>query len=90
MSYDYSIRKQLKNAEGKRLLEKTLLEYSKYIIQHLEEDPTLLIELLEKLEITEEEFYEYISGDKKGNIALYDQALCLTKQLINEKKQKLI
>ena len=77
------IRKQLKNAEGKRLLEKTLLEYSKDIIQALEENPALLSEILYKLEITEEEFYDYISGDKKGNISLYDQALCLTKQKTN-------
>lgn len=74
------INNQLKTAKGKRLLEKTLLEYSKEIIKVLEEQPEILPELLEILQISEEDFFEYLSGDKKANITLYDQTLCLVKK----------
>lgn len=85
MNNNYLIKKQLKNAEGKRLLEKIILEYSKDIIKGLEDQPNKLPELLENLEISEEAFFGYISGDKKGNITLYDQALCLIKKKSKEK-----
>lgn len=67
--------RNLKNANGKRLLEKTRLEYSKEIIAVIQTNPQILPELLEYLDLTEEEFYSYISGDTQGNIALYDTAL---------------
>lgn len=73
------IKKQLKNAKGKRLLEKTKLEYSKEIITELEKNPSLLDKILTDLELTEIEFFSYISGEKNANITLYDQALTLTK-----------
>ena len=41
----------------------------------LEEQPDNLLELLDLLEITDKELYAYLSGDKIGNITLYDQAL---------------
>lgn len=75
MSNENLIKKNLKNAEGKRLYKKTLLEYSREIIENLNESPEKLPELLDLLEVTEEDFYAYLSGDKTGNIALYDQAL---------------
>ena len=79
------IKKQLKNVEGKRLLTKTILEYSKEIIISLESNPELLISVLNELEISEEDFFAYLSGEKKGNITIYDQALSLIK--IKNKKQ---
>ena len=75
MNPNKTIIKKLNNAEGKRLLEKTKLEYSKEIINKLKENPSDLLELLEILELPEELFYKYISGDEKGNIVIYDQAL---------------
>jgi len=80
------ILKNLKNAEGKRLLEKTKLEYSKEIIKELQKNPQIFQDLIEYLEITEEEFYAYISGDLKGNISIYDAAL---NQGIKLNKQKI-
>ena len=74
-----NIKKQLKNVEGKRLLTKTILEYSKEIIISLESNPDLLTPVLDELEITEEDFFAYLSGEKKGNITIYDQALSLIK-----------
>lgn len=71
--------KKLKNAKGKRLLEKILLEYSKEIIDILEQNPNVLIQILDELEITQEDFFAYISGEKEGNITLYDQALSLVR-----------
>ena len=79
MNNNINIMKQLKNAKGKRLLEKNILEYSKEIITNLEREPKKLIEILDELEITEEDFFAYISGEKKANITLYDQTLSLVK-----------
>lgn len=84
MNDNVMLRKQLKNAEGKRQLAKTLLEYSKEIINELNNNPESIIELLDELEISETEFFSYISGDVKGNISFYNQTL----YLIKEKKFK--
>ena len=75
--------KKLKNAEGKRMLTKIILEYSKEIITILEKNPEILIQVLDELELTEDDFLAYLSGDKKGNITLYDQTLCLVKNKTN-------
>lgn len=82
--------KKLKNAEGKRLLTKTILEYSKEIIIILEKRPEMLNQILDELELTEEEFFAYLSGDKKGNITLYDQTLCLIKNKTNYINNKIL
>jgi len=82
MNNKIDITKKLKNAEGKRLLEKNALEYSKEIIVALEKNPEIITQILDDLEITEEEFFAYLSGEKKGNITLYDQTLCLVKEKI--------
>ena len=37
----------------------------------------------EEGELTEDDFLAYLSGDKKGNITLYDQTLCLVKNKTN-------
>ena len=79
MNNNINIMKQLKNAKWKRLLEKNIIEYSKEIITNLEREPKKLIEILDELEITEEDFFAYISGEKKANITLYDQTLSLVK-----------
>lgn len=80
MNNEIDIIKKLKNAEGKRLLEKNALEYSKEIITELSKEPEFLIQILNELELTEEDFFAYLSGEKKGNITLYDQTLCLVKE----------
>ncbi len=69
------IERQLKNAEGKRLLEKTRLEYSNEIISLLKKNPVDLYPLLDTLELTIDDFMKYLSGELKGNIVLYDQTL---------------
>ena len=76
--------KQLKNAKGKRMLEKIILEYSKEIIDGLVNNPDILFQVLDNLEITEEDFFSYLSGEKKGNIAVYDQALLLVRKRIKD------
>lgn len=65
----------LKNADGKRLNTKTILEYAKEISENLQKYPEELPELLEILEIIEEDLYLYLSCEKKADITLYDQAL---------------
>ena len=36
--------------------------------------------MAQNMEITEQELFDYLTGNKKGNIALYDQILTLTKK----------
>ena len=90
MKKEIEQKKYLKNIEGKRLLEKTYLEYSLEILKQLEKNPTIISEVLSELEITEKEFIDYLSGKTSANITLYDQALTLVKaknknSLINRK-----
>lgn len=80
MKEKFQKQNELKNARGKRLLEKTFLEYSLEIIRELEQNPMILPQILDELEITEIEFMEYISGKNSANITMYDQALTLVKR----------
>lgn len=79
MNNKIDVMKKIKNAKGKRLLEKVLLEYSREIINILENNPDMLIQILDELEITEEDFFACISGEKRENITLYDQTLSLVR-----------
>lgn len=94
MMEEKNLRKQLKNARGRRLLEKTKLEYSRKIIESLEKDYSLFEEILNELEITEQEFLGYISGDIEANVTFFDQVLVIiNKKIGNEddtSKKKLI
>ena len=78
-------RKKLRNAKGKRLYEKTILEYSREIILELENAPSLLPDLLKELELDEDDFFSYISGNQQANITLYDQTLCLIRKKTSKK-----
>ena len=75
MNKNFDTVRNLKNADGKRLNTKTILEYAKEISENLKQHPEYLQELLEILEISEEDLYLYLSCDKKANVTLYDQAL---------------
>ncbi len=87
MSTENLTKQNLKNIEGTIQLAKTKLEYAKEIAKCLGEQPERLPELLEMLEITEEDFYAYLSGIKKSDITFFDQALSLVKRK-NIKEQK--
>ncbi len=86
MKEEINIKRKLKNAEGKRLLEKTILEYSKEIISAIQKDYSLLSEITESLQITEEELFRLLSGEKNGNIVYYDQALSIAKKKVKSNK----
>ena len=86
MKKEINIKRKLKNAEGKRLLEKTILEYSKEIISAIQKDHSLLTEITESLQITEEELFRLLSGEKNGNIIYYDQALSIAKKKVKSNK----
>ena len=79
----------LRNIEGKCLLEKSLLEYSREIVKELKNDLSLLPILLEKLKVNEKEFYSLISLEKVGNITFYDESLQLLKKEISDTRNKL-
>ncbi len=87
MKEEINIKRKLKNAEGKRLLEKTILEYSKEIISAIQKDYSLLLEITENLQITEKELFRLLSGEEKGNIVYYDQALSITKKKVKSNKK---
>lgn len=88
MNEEARIKQMIKNAEGKRLLEKINLEYSKKIIDEIKLNPAIVKELLEELEITEEKFFAYISNEIPTNITFYDQTLSLVrKKSIDENKK---
>ncbi len=80
MDNKIKIKRNLKNADGKRLLEKTRLEYSREIIIRLQKNPLQLNDILKELEVTEEDFMNYLSGTKNANITFYNQALTLVKK----------
>lgn len=79
MNTSNSLKKKLKNAQGKALLAKTKLEYSKLILENMMKDPEILEYLLKSLEITEDDFLSIISTEKKENITFYEQTLQLIK-----------
>ena len=79
---------KLNNIEGLRLLKLTKLDYSKNIINLLKNNPNCLPTLLEALEVTEEEFSDYLLDNKKIDITFYDQALSLLLLMNNKIKIK--
>ena len=87
MKEEINIKRKLENAEGKRLLEKTILEYSKEIISEIKKDYSLLSEITESLQIPEEELFRLLSGEKNGNVIYYDQALSITKKKVKSNKE---
>lgn len=76
---EIEIKLKLKNAEGKRMLEVTKLEYSKAIIRELKKNPDYIEVIIDYLKIPEETIISHLSGDTKANISFYDQALEIVK-----------
>ena len=68
------------NEEGKRLYEKTLLQYSKEIINEIKNNPEKLPKLLSDLGMNEKEFYMLLSHQENGNITFYDESLNLLRK----------
>lgn len=84
--------KKIKNAQGLRKIEETKLAYSKQILSILEQDPSIIMELLESLETTEDTFINKLSGEEDGNISFYDQSFNTAKEIFkmrdNQKSKK--
>lgn len=80
--------KMLKNADGKRILEKNRLDYSKEIINVLKSNPQIISDITDYLEVNENYFFELLSGEKKGNISFYDEALKSVYDLVNKDVEK--
>lgn len=80
MSRDLDVDKRIKNAMGKRQLQMVKLDYSKEILMRLKNNSLVFNQLLDDLEITEEEFFELVSGDISSDISVYDQTLILLKK----------
>lgn len=78
----------LNNIEGLRLLKLTKLDYSKRIISLLKDNPNYLLVLIEEMQLTEEDFCDYLLVNKQVDITFYDQALS-TLLLMDTKKIEL-
>ena len=66
-----------KNELAKNILYKNALEYSKAIINKLAENRDVLPTILDALEMTEGDFWDYLNSENISNIVFYDQVLSL-------------
>lgn len=57
------------------------LEYSKEILNAISYEPEIIHILLEKLGITTQQFYNYLSGNEIASIEFYINALEIAKEL---------
>lgn len=80
------VKLKIRNTQGKRLLEETYLSYSKAITEILTERPDIITALQIRLQVTEEDFWSYLSGDTRANITFYDAALGIAKELSCKQK----
>ena len=62
MSDNINLKKKISNAKGLRNLEQTKLKYSKAILSLLEDNPNLLDELLQDLDVTDDDFFRKITA----------------------------
>lgn len=85
MKDNISLKKKISNAKWLRNLEQTKLKYSKAILSLLEDNPTLLDELLQDLDVTDDDFFRKITGEENDNISFYDQGLESIKYLTKNK-----
>ncbi len=75
----------IKNIKGMRLLERTYLDYSMSLLELISKNSEIEDSLLRSLEITKNDFYKYLSGDVKGNITFYNEALLEANYLVDRK-----
>ena len=75
----------IKNIKGMRLLERTYLDYSMSLLELISKNSEIEDILLRNLEVTKDDFYKYLSGDVKGNITFYNEALLEANYLVNKK-----
>ena len=76
------------NAEGKRQLKRSYLEYSQEILRLIADNPEIMDELLARLNIDINEFYDNVSGTRVANITFYDEAVQVAKELSDSKSYK--
>ena len=72
---EQNLRCELKNARGKRMLEKVYLDYVVNLIDMINNDLSLKDALLKHMDIDEKQLILYLSGDTTANITFYDEAL---------------
>lgn len=81
MNTNSNLKKKILNAQGLRDLEQVKLKYSREILSILENDPSVLTELLQDLDVTSDDFFSKLSGKEVDNISFYDQGLESIKNL---------
>ena len=82
---EFTTKQLLKNASGHRKLERTYLDYSQAIIHSLSFDTSIINPLLRKLNMSEEELFQRLSGSISSNISFFDQSLSFIYQYLDEK-----
>ena len=69
------LKKELKNARGKRELEKAYLEYVITLIDIIDKNVEFKDKLLKHMAIDDDELISYLAGTAPANITFYDEAL---------------
>lgn len=80
---------ELNNIEGLRVLKMTKLDYSRKIIEILRGNMSIFPILLEDLEVTKDDFFDYLLGNKEIDITFYDQTLVSLLEMVKHKKKEL-
>lgn len=80
---------ELNNIEGLRVLKMTKLDYSRKIIEILRGNMSFFPILLEDLEVTKDDFFDYLLGNKEIDITFYDQTLVSLLEMVKHKKKEL-
>lgn len=77
---------ELNNIEGLRVLKMTKLDYSRKIIEILRGNMSIFPILLEDLEVTKDDFFDYLLGNKEIDITFYDQTLVSLLEMVSKKE----
>lgn len=73
----------ISDLKGKNQYKKTILEYTNQILNELPHDEEEFSFLLDYLQLSKEDFFNYLSGIEKADITFYDQTLTY---LLSKKK----
>jgi hypothetical protein len=73
--------------KGKIAYEKSLLSYSNAITNILSAHPDIVQELTDRLEVTEDLFWKYVSREETIDITFYDAALGIAQELTAPQKE---
>ena len=75
----------IKNAEGKKMVKKSILDYCDQILKIIKKHPEIVDDIISSLEVSEVDFFNSINGEANNNLTYYDHVLSLSRELIKKK-----